>query len=123
MSGKSLFAGQTEGAAILCKPAEIVGIVSAAPNPAGLVLLLIVTAFVTAVLPYLLYTVGLSHMRASGQQPRDDHHRRKAGRRADAGHQHTAPEGHSSAQQLPTGDLLPEANRGHQHHPDGRSVQ
>ena len=53
------------GAAILCKPAEIVGIVSAAPNPAGLVLLLIVTAFVTAVLPYLLYTVGLSHMRAS----------------------------------------------------------
>ena len=27
-------------------------------------LLLIVTAFVTAVLPYLLYTVGLSHMRA-----------------------------------------------------------
>ena len=53
------------GASILCKPAEIVGIVSAAPNPAGLVLLLIVTAFVTAVLPYLLYTVGLSHMRAS----------------------------------------------------------
>ena len=53
------------GAAILCKPAEIAGIVSAAPNPAGLVLFLIVTAFVTAVLPYLLYTVGLSHMRAS----------------------------------------------------------
>ena len=54
------------GAAILCKPGEIAKVISAAPNPAGLVLLLIVTAFVTAVLPYLLYTVGLSHMRASG---------------------------------------------------------
>ena len=28
-------------------------------------LLLMLTAFVTAVLPYLLYTVGLNHMRAS----------------------------------------------------------
>lgn len=53
------------GAAILCKPAEIVTVIASAPNPAGLVLLLILTAFVTAVLPYLLYTVGLSHMRAS----------------------------------------------------------
>lgn len=53
------------GAAILCKPAEIVTVIASAPNPAGLVLFLIVTAFVTAVLPYLLYTVGLSHMRAS----------------------------------------------------------
>ena len=53
------------GAAILCKPAEIVTVIASALNPAGLVLFLIVTAFVTAVLPYLLYTVGLSHMRAS----------------------------------------------------------
>ena len=53
------------GAAILCKPSEIAEILCAAANPAGLVLLLIVTAFVTAVLPYLFYTVGLSHMRAS----------------------------------------------------------
>ena len=53
------------GAAIFCKPAEIVTVIASAPNPAGLVLFLIVTAFVTAVLPYLLYTVGLSHMRAS----------------------------------------------------------
>lgn len=53
------------GAAILCKPNEIVGIITSAPNPAGLALLLIVTALLTAVLPYLLYTVGLSHMRAS----------------------------------------------------------
>lgn len=53
------------GAAILCKPSEIAEILCAAANPTGLVLLLIVTAFVTAVLPYLFYTVGLSHMRAS----------------------------------------------------------
>lgn len=53
------------GALVLCNPMEIAGAISASQNPAGLVLLLIVTAFVTAVLPYLLYTVGLSHMRAS----------------------------------------------------------
>lgn len=53
------------GAAVLCKPAEIITVIASAPNPGGLVLLLAVTAFVTAVLPYLLYTVGLSHMRAS----------------------------------------------------------
>lgn len=53
------------GALVLCKPVEITGIIASAPNPGGLVLLLAATAFVTAVLPYLLYTVGLSHMRAS----------------------------------------------------------
>ena len=54
------------GAVVLCKPNEIITVISSAPNPAGLVLLLMLTAFVTAVLPYLLYTVGLNHMRASG---------------------------------------------------------
>ena len=53
------------GAAVLCKPVEMIAVIASAPNPGGLVLLLAVTAFVTAVLPYLLYTVGLSHMRAS----------------------------------------------------------
>ena len=53
------------GAAVLCKPVEIIAVIASAPNPGGLVLLLAVTAFVTAVLPYLLYTLGLSHMRAS----------------------------------------------------------
>ena len=53
------------GAAVLCKPVEIIAVIASAPNPGGLVLLLAVTAFVTAVLPYLLYTVGLNHMRAS----------------------------------------------------------
>ena len=53
------------GAVVLCKPSEIISVIASAPSPGGLVLLLAVTAFVTAVLPYLLYTVGLSHMRAS----------------------------------------------------------
>ena len=53
------------GAVVLCKPSEIITVIASAPNPGGLVLLLMLTAFVTAVLPYLLYTVGLNHMRAS----------------------------------------------------------
>lgn len=53
------------GAVVLCKPSEIISVIASAPNPGGLVLLLAVTAFVTAVLPYLLYTVGLNQMRAS----------------------------------------------------------
>ena len=53
------------GAVVLCKPIEIISVIASAPNPGGLVLLLAVTAFVTAVLPYLLYTVGLNQMRAS----------------------------------------------------------
>ena len=53
------------GTVVLCKPNEIITVISSAPNPAGLVLLLMLTAFVTAVLPYLLYTVGLNQMRAS----------------------------------------------------------
>ena len=57
--------GPAAGALVLCNPAQIAGIIRTAPNPGSLLLLLIVTAFVTAVLPYLLYTVGLSNMRAS----------------------------------------------------------
>ena len=53
------------GALVLCNPVEIAGIISTVPNPGSLLLLLVVTAFVTAVLPYLLYTVGLSNMRVS----------------------------------------------------------
>ena len=53
------------GALFLCNPVSTVRVVCEAAHPTALVLLLIVTAFVTAVLPYLLYTVGLSHMRAS----------------------------------------------------------
>ena len=53
------------GALFLCNPVSTVRVVCEAAHPTALVLLLILTAFVTAVLPYLLYTVGLSHMRAS----------------------------------------------------------
>ena len=53
------------GALFLCNPVSTVRVVCEAAHPTALVLLLIITAFVTAVLPYLLYTVGLSHMRAS----------------------------------------------------------
>ena len=53
------------GALLLCNPAQIVRVICESGQPGRLVLLITVTAFVTAVLPYLLYTVGLSRMRAS----------------------------------------------------------
>lgn len=53
------------GAVFLCNPVDTIRVICAAETPGVLVLLLIFTAFVTAVLPYLLYTVGLSRMRAS----------------------------------------------------------
>ena len=53
------------GALLLCNPIQIVRVISQTRNPGALVLLIAVTALVTAVLPYLLYTVGLNHMRAS----------------------------------------------------------
>lgn len=53
------------GAVFLCSPMDTVRVICEADAPGMLVLLLLVTAFVTAVLPYLLYTLGLSRMRAS----------------------------------------------------------
>ena len=53
------------GALLLCNPAQISRVICESGQPGRLVLLITVTAFVTAVLPYLLYTVGLSRMRAS----------------------------------------------------------
>lgn len=53
------------GALLLCNPAQIARVIRESGQPGRLVLLITVTAFVTAVLPYLLYTVGLSRMRAS----------------------------------------------------------
>lgn len=53
------------GALVLCNPVQIVGVISDAANPWMLVLLIAATALLTAVLPYLLYTVGLNHMKAS----------------------------------------------------------
>ena len=53
------------GALLLCNPAQIARVICESGQPGRLMLLITVTAFVTAVLPYLLYTVGLSRMRAS----------------------------------------------------------
>lgn len=53
------------GAVFLCNPVDTLRVIGEAEHPAMLVGLLVFTAFVTAVLPYLLYTVGLSRMRAS----------------------------------------------------------
>ena len=53
------------GALLLCNPAQIARVICESGQPGRLVLLITVTAFVTAVLPYLLYTVGLYRMRAS----------------------------------------------------------
>ena len=53
------------GALLLCNPAQIARVICESGQPGRLVLLITVTAFVTAVLPYLLSTVGLSRMRAS----------------------------------------------------------
>ena len=53
------------GALFLCDPAGIFRIICASQNPGQLTGLIALTAFVTAVLPYLLYTIGLSHLSAS----------------------------------------------------------
>jgi DME family drug/metabolite transporter len=53
------------GALFACGPADIASKFLAAPNRWSLSGLIIATAFVTAVLPYLFYTEGLAHVRAS----------------------------------------------------------
>ncbi len=53
------------GAVFVCRPADIVSKFLTASNRGSLCALIIATAFVTAVLPYLFYTEGLSHVQAS----------------------------------------------------------
>lgn len=53
------------GTVFLCHPAQVVRIIAGSANCWGLLGLILLTAFVTAVLPYLLYTLGLSCMNAS----------------------------------------------------------
>ena len=53
------------GALFVCQPLDIIQKVQAADSSVLLILLIIVTAFLTAVLPYLFYTVGLSFVKAS----------------------------------------------------------
>ena len=53
------------GALFVCNPTEIVDIVCRSDEQSFLIMLILLTAFITAVLPYLLYTMGLAAMRAS----------------------------------------------------------
>ena len=53
------------GALFLCDPAGIFHIICSSAHPGQLTGLVALTAFVTAVLPYLLYTIGLSPLSAS----------------------------------------------------------
>lgn len=53
------------GSWFICRPAEALSIFSKATNFSGLVLLCFLTALVTAVIPFLLYTLGLRCVEAS----------------------------------------------------------
>lgn len=53
------------GALLLCDPPDIYRKVQSAQRPGYVLLLIVCTAVVTAVLPYLCYTIGLSSVRAS----------------------------------------------------------
>ena len=52
------------GSFLVCRPAEMIGIFKASADLPGLVLFCCVTALVTAVIPFLLYTLGLSTVEA-----------------------------------------------------------
>lgn len=53
------------GALLICDPADICQKIQTAPQPGYVLILILLTATVTAVLPYLCYTIGLSSVRAS----------------------------------------------------------
>lgn len=53
------------GALFVCNPIDIVDKIQKSEEAVFLTFLILLTAFVTAVLPYLLYTMGLAAMRAS----------------------------------------------------------
>ena len=53
------------GALPVCRPGDIIIKIGQADDKAFLLLLIFLTAFLTAVLPYLFYTIGLSHTKAS----------------------------------------------------------
>ena len=53
------------GAFVICKPADLMRKMEAAKDKGELAALIFATAFVTAVLPYLFYTIGLSYVKAS----------------------------------------------------------
>ncbi len=53
------------GALAICDPADIVRKIQRADRPGDILILILLTAIVTAVLPYLFYTIGLSSVKAS----------------------------------------------------------
>lgn len=52
------------GSWIICKPADLISKFKAAGNPSGLLLFCILTAILTAVIPFLFYTLGLRTVEA-----------------------------------------------------------
>ena len=53
------------GSWMICRPAELLSKAAAAPSPFGLFLFCCLTAIVTAVIPFLAYTLGLRTVEAS----------------------------------------------------------
>ncbi|MCR5503856.1 MAG: DMT family transporter [Lachnospiraceae bacterium] len=53
------------GSFLLCRPGDLLTKFAAADHPGGLVLFCFITAFVTAVIPFLSYTLGLRLVEAS----------------------------------------------------------
>ena len=53
------------GSLLICRPADMLAKFAAAPNLAALLLFCLVTALVTAVVPFLAYTLGLRTVEAS----------------------------------------------------------
>jgi len=52
------------GALCICRPAEMLSLIGESASPAGTVLFFLLTAFVTAVIPFLSYTLGLRSVEA-----------------------------------------------------------
>ena len=52
------------GSLIICRPADMISKFSSAEKPVGLIVLCILTAVITAVIPFLAYTIGLRSVEA-----------------------------------------------------------
>ena len=59
------FAFAALGAWLICRPADMLAKFAAAPNLPGLVFFCVLTALVTAVIPFMAYTLGLQTVEAS----------------------------------------------------------
>ena len=53
------------GSIIICRPVEMINKFSASPHLFQLILFCLLTALITAVIPFLAYTLGLNHVEAS----------------------------------------------------------